>query len=139
MTLFVRKILTPVAFLASLMPLSVAAQQLNPIAKNNQQWTVSPFDSKVFIENRGQFNNEVESKDKILYSVKLGDVNMYFTASGIVYKYDELVKDKNAEQKQPVSQYLTTEWENSSPNVTVSAEQEVAYYFTYPDGRNKTI
>ncbi|HXP50489.1 MAG TPA: hypothetical protein VN922_11070, partial [Bacteroidia bacterium] len=87
MTLLFRKMVAHLAFIASLLPLGVAAQQLHSTVKNNQQWTASPFDSRVFIENRGQFNDDIDSKTNILYSVKLGDVNMYFTATGIVYKY----------------------------------------------------
>jgi len=138
MTLFLRKIVAPLVFIASLLPLSLAAQQLHSTAKSNSKWTINPFDSKVFIENRGQFNDAIDGKTNILYSVKLGDVNMYFTATGIVYKYTELPVSRTAGQ-QPIIHYLTTEWENSSPAVNITAEQEVGYYYTFPDGENKTI
>src|SRR5579863_9769489 len=58
--------------------------------------TAKPFDHQVFIENGGQFDDAIQSQSKVLYAAQLGGVFAYFTSSGIVCKYEESVKDKDA-------------------------------------------
>src|SRR5579862_5909205 len=51
-------------------------------------WTANPFDHKVFIENKGQFEGP-QNGDKILYGAQVGDVFVFITPHGLVYKYTE--------------------------------------------------
>src|SRR5579884_3664653 len=55
--------------------------------KSDWAWTVQPFDHKVFIENRGQFDQLVGSKSKVLFGAQLGDnLFAYFTTNGVIYR-----------------------------------------------------
>ena len=124
---------------------------LNTFAQS--KWTVSPFDQKVFIENKGQFNGENgnESK-KILFETKSGGVDLCFTANGLTYKHDESVarmrEEKEALEKgQPnrkeneeeeeretmksIPSYFSIEWVGSNPNTEIIAEEPVSFYYTY--------
>ncbi len=139
MILFSRKILFPALFIANLLSINGIAQKLPVSVKNTQKWTVSPFGNKAFIENKGQFNTDFTVKDKVLYSVTLGELQLYFTAHGIVYRDNNDVEFTKDNSQKPVTHYLNADWENSNPAVTVSAEQKEEEYYTYAAGANKTI
>ncbi|MGP8216114.1 MAG: gliding motility-associated C-terminal domain-containing protein [Bacteroidia bacterium] len=142
----IRKIVNPAIFAVVLLSANAIAQQASNSVKKSparikatSQWTTAPFDHKVFIENKGQFNAGVPGNDKVIYSASLGAVNLYFTSHGIVYEYDEYIKNTKDKFQKPVTHYLDAEWENSNPAVTVTAEQRADYYYTYPSGKNGTI
>ncbi|HTA82808.1 MAG TPA: hypothetical protein VK783_07745, partial [Bacteroidia bacterium] len=146
MTFFYRKIFLQVIVLVGLISINVTAQHTKtPVkktalpGKKSTYWNVSPFDSKLFIENKGQFDVGDITKDKVVYSASLGNVKLYFTNKGIVYTYDEYKKDPPDQFQKPTTYTLTTQWVNSSPAVTITAEQELSYSYHYPSGRNGTI
>ena len=62
-----------------------------PSAKGSQEnsykpkWTKNPFDRQLFVENKGQFNNDIPTTDEILFQAILGDVKAYFTTKGVIY------------------------------------------------------
>ena len=115
------------------------------------------FDHHVFIENKGQFNGKVPGNTPVLYYAKAGQMKVYFTASGICYSYeevkllDEAERDKLEEksgkkgesEKQRASSsvmhYMQGLWVGANPTPTVLTEGSTSYYFTYPEGANKTI
>ena len=119
-------------------------------AKNNQgqeaSWSTSPFNHKVFVENKGQFDNTIaNNSDKILFSACLDGVEMLFSAKGLTYKHDELItvseeekekeESKNDREEEPkfksVPEYLSVEWIGSNPNVQIISEEPVSFYYTY--------
>lgn len=112
-------------------------------------WTATPYDRRIFIENKGQFDAETKSADKILYGVMCGGVNIYFTAHGVIYRFDKYIesqKEEEDEEQEPdkvslktTTQYINSKWEGSNPTVTVEGEDEQTYYYTYPLGDNRTI
>ncbi len=144
MILFYRRLFYITAVLANLFITNGYAQvkslaKKSPVpVRNIPAWSVSPFDTKVFIENHGQFNISEVSKDKVFYSATLGDVKLYFTTRGIVYKYEFRKNTKDAFQK-PVTQHLTAEWENSNPEVTITSEEKLDYPYNYSNGKGGTI
>jgi len=124
--------------------------------KNN--WTQNPFEHKVFVENKGQFDksfselfvNKQNKISKIAYAAKVDGVDMYFHASGLVYKRDKAVLmsekekeaylDKNSENEfeaenenkyKLVSNILQVEWLNANPNAEIISELAEPFYFTY--------
>lgn len=114
-----------------------------------QQWTVNnPFEQKVFIENNeGQFNGKTPyMKDKILFSTRINEVYLYFSATGITYRYDkytstdndgkELKNDKDA--LKPVTHFFSVKWKGANQNPTVIAEDQAGFYYTYPHGNKHT-
>ena len=119
--------------------------------KDFHSWTADPFDQKVFIENKGQFNEKTENKLKqILFGASSEGVDLYFTANGLIYKHDELVpmtetekealekaspKNKEIEEGKNMMKtepsYLTLEWVGSNPDVQILTEEPVSFYYTY--------
>ncbi len=141
MTFSKKIIFTVLGSLGILLSTNVIGQKAPISQKNNPKWTVSPFENKLFIENRGQFDNDIVAteKTKIFYSAMLGDITLYFTPSGVVYRLDEYPKNTTDKFQKPTTHYFTANWENPSQLVTITAEQEANWYYTYPSGENKTI
>ncbi|HWY99049.1 MAG TPA: hypothetical protein VNY36_08195, partial [Bacteroidia bacterium] len=116
------------------------AQQAS-VGSNKVNWTKAPFDHKLFIENKGQFDSDISTytDSKILYQARLGDVNAYFTATGIIYRYNKYPKlEKNEkegeENVKPETHYLSATWGGANSKVTLDAKDEQGYYYTYSIG-----
>jgi gliding motility-associated-like protein len=143
-----------VLFTLVLPVLGVNAQHL-PAAKSDKSspaqgnkgyqvnWTRDPFDHKLFIENKGQFDSDIiaYTDSKILYQVRFGGVKACFTANGIIYRYTDLSllskernSDHDGDMATPPSHFLSLQWAGSSPGVTVNAGEEQGYYYTYSIG-----
>jgi CHU_C Type IX secretion signal domain/SprB repeat len=112
-----------------------------------KKWTTNPFDNQVFIENKGQFDGILPGNEKVYFVVRLGGIQAFFTATGIVYrmkKYPPLDfskgqdPDENGPPK-PIIKYVYSEWKESNPNVQTSREEEQSFYYTYPSGADGTI
>ena len=118
---------------------NVSQKRTNTPGTNGLKWQVNPLDHQIFVQNSGQLNGLANTTDKILFQAAIGNAKAYFTAKGVIYSYDG--SDKKALKKSAVQgvQYLTVEWENANPNVSVIAGQEQTYYYTYPNGANGTI
>ena len=54
-------------------------------------WSIDPFEHALFVENKGQFDT-VDAGGKILFEAKLGSINAFFTAKGILYRHIETEK-----------------------------------------------
>jgi len=53
-------------------------------------WTKIPFEHKVFIENKGQFNGRNGLLgSKIMYGNENSGVQIYFTTTGLSYRIDD--------------------------------------------------
>jgi gliding motility-associated-like protein len=115
------------------------------------KWTVSPYDHSVFIQNNGQFDDKIQSRDKVIYAAQLGDDYAFFTAKGLVYRYDEYPKpdhsyaaslndDPDAHGPiKPILHFVSATWEGADPNVTLIASEEKSDYYTYPYGIKANI
>jgi len=125
----------------------MAGHLFTPAQQVKQKWTKAPFDHQLFIENKGQFNADIKTSEKILYQVILGDVRAYFTPSGIVYRYDELPvkfekkneRDPDNTPVKPITHYETCTWVGANTNVAVLAKEEQTNYYIYPTGTNSSI
>jgi hypothetical protein len=107
-------------------------------------WMAKPFDQCVFIENKGQFDTIVHGSSNVLYSIKQADMNVYFTANSMVYRYDEYPKrDKNEKEQAdnkkdpdllpqlpPIVHFLTATWVGASSSVTIEGQEEQSDYYT---------
>ena len=124
----------------------------NRMFSQSTNWTSKPFDQKVFIENKGQFDekNGTESS-KILFGARSEGVDLYFSAIGLTYKHDEMVpmpeeeketfekthpnrEEKEREERKlmkSVPQYISIEWAGSNPNTKIISEDPVPFYYTY--------
>ncbi len=107
------------------------------------EWQTDPFDEQVFIENNGQFDGEINSSEKILYGVRLGYIAMYFTPHKIFYRYDKSTSVPLSQLKNSTihteTYFLTAEWQDASPLVSIVAQDEKPDYYTYGKGSNGTI
>ncbi len=112
-------------------------------------WSTNPFDENEFIENKGQFPSKYnESGEPILFAMKQGEVNIYFSAKGVTWRHDDahmkeeehksFFKKKIAEEEEieVKTSFVHMNWENSNPNVTVVGDDAFAYYRTYGDVSN---
>ena len=109
------------------------------------KWSIDPFEHALFVENKGQFDT-VDAGGKILFEAKLGSINAFFTAKGILYRHIETEKLDFSDGKDPDQDgapkrffyYLATEWDGANPNTTIVADDEQSFYYTYPNGTQNT-
>ena len=142
------------AFLASAILFAAAGNAGTGKSISKEDWTKSPFEQKVFVENKGQFDkkDKLETND-IKYGVRYLGAQLYFTPSGLTYRYDQYhgMEDEEREEaikkfqangtKTPenITTYLThMTWEGANPNVQIIPENKISYYFTYPDLNDAT-
>ena len=115
-------------------------------ANSTREWVAaSPFDQNVFIENKGQFDGKNSMSDRIdpernvLYSCSVGDINIFFNAHGLTFRYDEAVyeeADKGSEEvdkRNSVAKphFLHVEWLDASADGFMSGTDSVSWYYTY--------
>jgi gliding motility-associated-like protein len=125
----------------------------NPSAKGS--WSVSnPFEQKVFIENKGQYDLKSEKPADIKYGVNNLGTEIYFTPKGLFYRIEEqemilheeheYEKDKRKPGKEEGEEreiktklnILNMEWVGANPNVQIFAEGEAADYYNFCDPKN---
>lgn len=145
---------------ASLLILSNAFAGNNQIEKQQtENWILTPFHHKVFIENKGQFFYE-DANSEILYGICGQGANIYFTSTGLIYhgeKFD-IINTKSPDYNQTSGEYIkepknsptgkkikedkykkiiaynasiNIEWLYANPNVKLVAEDPVKGYFNY--------
>ena len=133
---------------------SFAGEGSGPFTAKNKWTSKSPFEHKLFIENKGQFDNKDQKKGSaIKYAVTNLGAQIYFTPSGLTYRYDEY-ESKTEEQREDalkkfaakgikapennVTHLTHMEWEGCNLNAEIIAEGMQAQYFTYPDVNDPT-
>ncbi|MBK5284889.1 MAG: PKD domain-containing protein [Bacteroidia bacterium] len=101
-------------------------------------WSSSPFEQKVFIENKGQFDASTGVAVPVLFQAQLKGITVYFTRLGLVYRYDEMINETEREEKEleerkikinPMS--LSMDWVGANRNVEVQAHDPVSFYYSY--------
>src|ERR1051325_41959 len=116
-------------------------------------WSKSPFEQKVFIENKGQFDGLAENKpDKVLFGASSSGLSLYFTPTGLSYvnyemvpmsekereklekRRDEKEKEEGEVKMKGAAHFLSVEWIGSNPNVQIVSEDPVSFYYTYRNG-----
>ena len=119
----------------------------NPsVTRTKTGWTAKPFENKVFIENKGQFENGA-LPPQIQYGINSNGQNIYFTFSGLTYRFDikELqVKEQVNERKNESEEerertgmagkvntkLVSMQWLHSDPNVKIITDVKVQEYYT---------
>jgi gliding motility-associated-like protein len=115
-------------------------------------WKSNPFDQKVLIENKGQWDAIINSHTKILFGTSERGVDMYWTPNGLTYKLTEHYLSRKAKRemkkggdpegwKENVEirfHYLSMEWVNSNPSPKVIGEEAASNYFTYSNPQSKS-
>ncbi|HXB12904.1 MAG TPA: hypothetical protein VNZ45_13035, partial [Bacteroidia bacterium] len=146
----------PTCILTTLASVFIVSAAYGQTAQNNNtikqkkgvvtKWTQNPYDHTIFIENRGQFNKDVPADNKVLFQAMLGNIDAYFTTNGIVYRWDEQIKESGEEKNDPDAikiehkmHYCTMYWEDCNPNVSVDAKEERKDYYIYPVTASSSI
>ncbi|MBK9283361.1 MAG: gliding motility-associated C-terminal domain-containing protein [Sphingobacteriaceae bacterium] len=100
------------------------------------------FGCRVFVENKGQFNNKELIKEPILYGYENGEEHIYFTQSGPVYQLIKrnLISEKEKERiergkkvkiKPDESHFVFVKWLNANTQIEMEESQTQNHYFTY--------
>lgn len=134
----------------------VSLYAVNSIAgtSNSPKWSASPFCQKVFIESKGQFDSEAKN---ILFMSPVDGLALFFKPNGITYNHNEFEQmtekekekyesprahNKGEEEEEnmvkSVPHYVSMEWMGANPNVQVTSENPVSFYYTYGDKINAT-
>jgi gliding motility-associated-like protein len=134
------------AFIAILFfPFALLAQHAVPGSTAIINWTTDPFENKVFIENKGQFDGSAPDGETVLFGVRNEGAEIFFTSKGVTWKRDELVEskgktahetEKKEKRKKRVSHYSKMEWTGANANAEIIAEEKVSRYFTYSNLRD---
>ncbi len=114
----------------------------NEIRHNNFLVSGDVFGSRVFIENKGQFDNDLPGKNKILAVLDNGTEKIYFTDKGLVYKVQKkeslTEEQREAEErgektgvKSDLTSYVQMEWEHMNRQVSIEKKEKQSYYYTY--------
>ncbi len=123
---------------------------LNLLAQDaNTEWIQEFGKAKCFIENRTQFDGQNNRDTKVLFAMDHGKTKIYFTESGITYrffdvepKYDKeevehrtdishAEKEKLEREMVATNDFVHMEWLNPSSEVKVIAEDKNEDYYNY--------
>jgi gliding motility-associated-like protein len=142
---------------ASLLCSGLVRAQQNPSAPN---WSASVFQSKAFIENKGQFDLRTGDNSTILYSAQIGD-EVLFTPQGPVYclfKPEKMTdkereralkktrKEKEGREKEEEEEmsanilrrsFVRMEWVGGNASPKIVAEDKLTEYWNYTDPRDR--
>ncbi|MFI5151561.1 MAG: hypothetical protein ACHQRM_17690, partial [Bacteroidia bacterium] len=107
-----------------------------------------PFEHRVVIENKGQFDGKNPSESEpILFGARTGSVDLYFSKKGLCFRRDyykqldeegrEIIEHRPGSRRaqqltKPDIQLLQAEWVGSNPLTTITAEEAVTTSFNYP-------
>lgn len=103
------------------------------------------FGTRVFVENKGQFDKKAPEGVKILYALDHGQERIYFTSVGLIYemvktfplserKMEQLEKGKDVKYKPDEVHLVYMNWAGPlTGSVTVEADEKQSHYITYGD------
>lgn len=101
------------------------------------------FGTRVFIENKGQFNTKAKHGEKILFGFENGPERIYFTSTGLIYdliethslskkEFERQEEGKPLHQKPDSSHFVYMNWVGADAHrVQVIPDKKQSHYFTY--------
>ncbi|MCD6366759.1 MAG: gliding motility-associated C-terminal domain-containing protein [Bacteroidales bacterium] len=110
-------------------------------------WEIDNTNGSAFIENQGQFDDRNWQKNKIEYGVESGSFHVFFTKTGLTYRFDKMIrngdehekeKKKNESEWMNKSELVHITWLNANPNVEIISENPVSGYFSFAIKNPKT-
>ncbi len=148
-----KKTFPPSLFLHAFLFLSfITGQAFAQQGKPAISWKVSPYEDKVFIENKGQFDGmDLLKRTVIHYGVDNMGSKAYFKADGMSFRFDQVIDPylKHHKSVEPESEMegeeealetksytVHMQWLNSNPNVQLKTEELVPQYYNYPMGKD---
>ncbi|MES2593080.1 MAG: PKD domain-containing protein [Bacteroidota bacterium] len=122
------------------------SQNASRVKPSQTPWKVIPFERKAFIENKGQFENDLPADKKAFnYCVDKG-YQVFFYNNALSYRFTKYVKSKapifymfeteaKREERQhkfkTEIQYIEVKWLNSNPNASIVVENKQSTYYSY--------
>ena len=119
------------------------------LSAQKTKWTGSDAEQKIFIENKGQFDGKDGLNDsKIFFAFIQNGFEIYFTPNGLTYRHDEIEQlsahDREKSEKKHSEEFIPKitphfvhmEWQGANTNASIVAEENVSYYFTYPNEKD---
>jgi gliding motility-associated-like protein len=117
----------------------------NPAEKANPNFVASGdiFGTRVFVENKGQFDQKAVTGDKILYAFDHGQEKVYFTTKGLIYEMiksfpltekqtEEMEEGKNVQFRPEEAHMVYMNWVgNVTGKATIESSQKQSHYITY--------
>ncbi|RKX19144.1 MAG: hypothetical protein DRP35_08165, partial [Candidatus Zixiibacteriota bacterium] len=110
-------------------------------------WEIDNTNGSAFIENQGQFDGRNWQRNKIEYGVESGNFHVFFTKTGLTYRFDKMIrngdehekeKKKNESEWMNKSELVHITWLNANPNVEIISEDPVSEYFSFAIKNPKT-
>ena len=100
------------------------------------------FGTRVFVENKGQFDGRINGEEKIFYALDNGLEQIYFTKKGLVYKqikmpelneeYREALERGDIKETEPEVHYITMNWQGAQTDaIEIEAGEKQNHYITY--------
>ena len=119
------------------------------VSTSSKGWSVHhPFDHNVFIENKGQFIEQVQKGvgQEILYYSHKGHIHLYFSPTALTFEYDSAYRTNEDENKagdedanvKISPQFMHINWDGANTNAQVEVQNPVGDYFTYLNPKDKT-
>jgi gliding motility-associated-like protein len=111
-------------------------------------WKVDPFENKVFIENKGEFNSISGIPDNILFGIKGAGEQILFGRKGLYFVSlvpDNLQHRKHTQnppienpEEHPVLKtcIVAMNWQGEGANVQLVGEEEVPEYYNFNNSSN---
>jgi gliding motility-associated-like protein len=114
----------------------------NPNRQPKFQNNKDVFGTRVFIENRGQFDSRLSAEYKIYYMLDNGDEKIFFTDKGLVYELakhyplterqmEDIEKGRTPNLKESKIYRINMSWLNSNPILNPTASERQSHYFSY--------
>jgi hypothetical protein len=104
------------------------------------------FGTRNFIENKGQFDKDLNGDYKIEAVLDNGKEKIYFTNKGLVYELikrfpiteeqrEAMEKGKHPKLKEPKIYHVNMNWLNANPNISIEKSEKQPHYFTYGEAK----
>jgi len=118
-------------------------------AQSSNGWSVhKPFEHDVFIENKGQFIEQVQKGVgyPILYSSHKGKLDLFFSQTALTFEYDSAYIANDEDLKPDADDdavvkilpvFMKVEWDGANSNAQVEVQSPVTDYFTYRNPKDK--
>jgi hypothetical protein len=91
-----------------------------------------------FIENKGQFDGRDWQNSEILYGIDYNGLCVFFTRSGLTYRFDKFIRNPGRSKERPhepkrtnISELMSVTWIDANQNAEVVASEQISSYYSY--------
>ena len=107
------------------------------------------FGKRVFVKNKGQFDNILPNKKSVEYAYTNGDEQVYFNKSGVTYflqkhfplteeQMEKMEDGKKLIQKPTLKAFVNVIWENSNQNIEILVSDQQPFYHSFGEEQYKS-